>query len=61
MAPCIPDDWKEFTVIRRFRGTEYNIHVKRTGNRSMQVDGVAVEGNIVPLVDRTAVSVEVTL
>ena len=25
--PCIPGDWKEFSVIRRWRGTEYRIHV----------------------------------
>ena len=25
--PCIPGDWKEFSVIRRWRGAEYRIHV----------------------------------
>ncbi|MGI6280309.1 MAG: GH36-type glycosyl hydrolase domain-containing protein [Acutalibacteraceae bacterium] len=61
IQPCIPDDWSEYTVIRKFRGSEYIIHVKRTGVRSISVDGKAIEGNIVPLTDKKAVSVEVTL
>jgi len=61
IAPCVPDDWNEFTVIRRFRGTEYNIHIRRTGETSLCVDGVPVSGNLVPLTDRDAVTVEVTL
>ena len=61
VAPCFPDDWSGYTVIRRFRGTEYTVHVKRTGVRSMTVDGVAVEGNVAPLTDKTAVTVEVTV
>ena len=48
-------------VIRRFRGTEYTIHVRRTGNASMTVDGAAVAGNIAPLTDKAAVTVEVTV
>ena len=39
----------------------YTIHVKRTGQRTMQVDGVAVEGNRIPLSDKQSVAVEVTL
>ena len=61
IEPCIPDDWNEFTVIRRFRGTEYTIHVRRTGARGIAVDGVPVSGNLVPLTDRDQVTVEVTL
>ena len=34
IEPCIPDDWNDFTIIRRFRGTEYTIHVRRTGEKS---------------------------
>ena len=25
--PCVPADWREFTVLRRWRGAEYHIHV----------------------------------
>ena len=61
IQPCIPDDWTEFAVIRRFRGTEYSIRVKRTGTPGMDVDGKPVSGNIVPLSDKPHVTVEVTL
>ena len=27
MDPCIPADWKEFSVSRMWRGAEYHIHV----------------------------------
>ncbi len=59
--PCVPDDWEEFTVRRKFRGTEYVVHVKRTGEKSLTADGTALPGNIVPLSDKAVVNVEVTL
>ena len=61
IQPCIPDDWKEYTVTRKFRGTEYVVHVGRTGKPGMTVDGQAVEGHIVPLSDKNTVQVEVSL
>ena len=61
IQPCIPDDWNEYTVLRRFRGTEYTVHVRRTGEKSMTADGVVLPGNLVPLTDKAAVTVEVTL
>ena len=61
VAPCIPDDWNEYTVIRRFRGTEYNIHVKRTGEKSLTVDGMPICGNVIPLSGHSHIHVEVTL
>ena len=48
-------------MIRRFRGTEYTIHVKRTGEASLTADGVPVTGNVIPLSDKAGVLVEVTL
>ena len=52
--PCIPKDWDGFTVTRKFRGDTYNITVKNTskvckGVRAMTVDGVAVDGNVIPV------------
>lgn len=61
IAPCIPDELEEYTVIRRFRGTEYTIHVRRTGEASMAVDGVPLSGNLVPLSDRKTLRLEVTV
>ena len=45
--PCIPADWKEFSVTRRWRGATYHIHVTNPdgvekGVRSMLADGKPV-------------------
>lgn len=61
IQPCIPDDWTEYTVLRRFRGTAYTIHVTHTGTPGMTIDGTAVTGNILPLTGKAQVSVEVTV
>lgn len=61
IEPCIPSDWQEYTVIRRFRGTEYSIHVHRTGEKSLTADGTPIRGSLVPLSQKEHVSVEVTL
>lgn len=45
--PCIPADWKEFTVIRKWRRSTYRIHVTNPrgvekGVASMRADGIEV-------------------
>ncbi len=47
--PALPADLGGFTAIRRFRGTEFRITVRRGGERSMSVDGTALQGSLVPL------------
>ena len=62
IEPCVPDEWKEFTVRRFFRGTQYVIHVLRTGAFSITADKEPVEGCIVPLSPESErVQVEVTI
>ena len=51
--PCICSEWKEYTVRRKFRGALYDIKVMNPsgvckGVASMTVDGVPVEGNMIP-------------
>lgn len=46
--PCVPADWREFTVHRRWRGVVYHIHVTNPhgvekGVASLTVDGRPVE------------------
>ena len=46
--PCIPADWKEFYVTRKWRGSTYEIHVVNPdgvekGVRTITVDGKAAE------------------
>ena len=65
--PSIPATWDGFSITRKFRGATYNItvsnpsHVSK-GIKSVTVDGVAIEGNILPVfeVDTTHV-VEVVM
>ena len=51
--PCICSDWKEYTVHRRFRGALYEITVQNPsgvccGVKSIAVDGIVLEGNVIP-------------
>ena len=52
--PCIPSDWSEYQVVRRFRDAEYVITVKNPdhvskGVKSITVNGKAIEGNHIPV------------
>ena len=54
MDPCVPADWKEFRLHRRFRGAEYNILVKnpkgvQKGVTAMTLDGQSISGNVLPI------------
>jgi cellobiose phosphorylase len=65
--PCIPSDWKEYTVTRRFRGADYRITVKNPdgvcmGVKRLIVDGDKTIGNLIPLLgDHGVHEVEVVL
>jgi len=66
IAPVIPAGWPGFTATRIFRGVTYNIAIERRGPGNcitLTVDGVPVEGNLVPLPSdgRTEVSIQGTL
>ena len=52
--PCISRDMKGYTITRKFRGAEYVIEVSnpdgaQKGIRKLTVNGVDVEGNMVPI------------
>ena len=65
--PCIPADWKGFTVTRRYRGAEYHITVQNPGSvqhgiKRILVDGVAQESKILtPASPGGTVKVEVVM
>ncbi|MCF0190917.1 MAG: glycosyl transferase [Marinilabiliaceae bacterium] len=51
--PCIPCEWKEFSVKRLFRGSYFDITVNnpngvQKGIKYIAVDGKEIQGNIVP-------------
>ena len=52
--PCIPSDWKQFRVMRRFRGKQLNITVKndfgiQKGIKKITINGEDIIGNLIPL------------
>ena len=51
VAPLLPAGWPGFTLHYRFRSTPYAIVVETAAAPSMSVDGAAVGGNVVSLVD----------
>jgi N,N'-diacetylchitobiose phosphorylase len=56
--PCIPTDWQEFEVTRRWRGATYQITVKnpqgvQKGVRSIRLNGITVENPIPPQAKRS--------
>lgn len=65
IAPCVPGDWKEFEVKRKWRGAEYQIHVTNPkgvekGVASITLDGKKVE-KLPILPQGTVCQVEVTM
>ncbi|MBD5169025.1 MAG: N,N'-diacetylchitobiose phosphorylase [Oscillibacter sp.] len=42
--PCVPGDWKEFSVKRRWRGAEYRIHVVNPNGVEKGVASLSVNG-----------------
>lgn len=53
IEPCIPREWKTYTLTRKFRGARYNITVFNPnqvchGVKSLTTNGKMVNGNIIP-------------
>ena len=42
--PCVPADWKEFSVRRRWRGAEYQIHVSNPAGVEKGVAAMTLDG-----------------
>jgi len=66
IEPVIPAEWSGFKATRVFRGVTYDVSVERTGSGeaiSVSVDGVPVEGTVIPFPPegREAVKVEVSV
>jgi cellobiose phosphorylase len=53
--PCIPDDWKEFKVTRKFRGDTFLIEIlnpegKSKGIKEVTIDGKKYPSNLIPVI-----------
>jgi N,N'-diacetylchitobiose phosphorylase len=49
--PCVPAEWKEFSIVRQWRGARFNISVSnpegvQKGVRSITLDGHVISGAI---------------
>jgi N,N'-diacetylchitobiose phosphorylase len=60
IEPCIPSDWKEYEVIRKWRGAVYNIKVKNPdgvekGIKSIKLNGKIVD-KIIPVQDKNSIN-----
>jgi cellobiose phosphorylase len=56
IAPCIPQSWKGYEVIRKFRGAAYRISIDNSagvsqGVHEIIVNGKKITGNIVPILE----------
>ena len=56
--PCLPSTAKEYTVRRKFRGADYEIHISNPdgnnkGVKSVTVDGNTLDGNVIPFSEGT--------
>ena len=54
--PCVPKDFGDYELTRKFRGVTYHIHVSNPdhvekGVKQLLVDGTAEEGNVIPFSD----------
>jgi cellobiose phosphorylase len=63
--PCVPGDFGDFEITRTFREGTYHIRIQNPdhvekGIRSMTVDGISVDGNVIPYVPGKS-SCEVTV
>ena len=51
--PCIPKDWNQFKVVRKYRNSVYNITIYNPNNinkgvKKLILDGDIVNGNMIP-------------
>ena len=50
--PCVPGDFGDFTITRKFRGAVYHINVHTNGSqkgvKKLTVNGEVCEGNVIP-------------
>ncbi len=47
IAPQLPREWNQASIVRQFRGATFNIRYNRGTNFAVVVDGAAIEGNII--------------
>jgi cellobiose phosphorylase len=59
--PCIPRDWKNYEVTRKFRGATYKIKISNPesvnkGVKMINFNGKLLEGNILPIAEQGSIN-----
>ncbi|MFH1195093.1 MAG: glycosyl hydrolase family 65 protein [bacterium] len=54
--PCIPKDWKEYKINRKFRNSSFDITIKNPnsvckGVKTLTLDGKVIDGNKIPVLN----------
>jgi cellobiose phosphorylase len=62
--PCIPKEWNHYSVKRTFRGIIYHLFVdnsrhKQTGIKYIEIKGLKIEGNIIPIFHEKEIDVNI--
>jgi len=47
--PCLPPDWDRARMVRPWRGATWEIDIERGVANDVEVDGVRIEGNVIPV------------
>jgi len=61
VTPCLPDKMDGCHITRLFRGTRYDIVVKRGNDKGLTVNGAPIQGDLIPLTDTATCEVVVTI
>ena len=54
LDPCLPSDWAECSITKKFRDATYEIdyHNQKTGKMRILVNGTEIEGDVLPLAEK---------
>ena len=55
IVPCLPSEWKEIKVTRKFRGATYSITIKRAEEKGVWVNANKMNSNVLPLAEANTV------
>lgn len=59
--PCLPETFLGYEAVRRYRGTNYHVTVRRTGTFSLCADGQPLSGHVIPISENKDCQVNVTI
>lgn len=66
LAPCVPDEWEEYSIQYRYKSSIYNIHVANTQKtnqvQELKINGETMEKKNIKLYDNNQIyNVEIVI